>query len=292
MGKDVIVALDFDSKEKTLAFLDRFTEEKPFVKIGMELFYAEGPSIVREIKARGHKIFLDLKLHDLSCDLINFGRHGIQLRLDHRTGFIDKVDRFIRKETICNVPVGKYRCTYQCTIRDLNSMEHLVPLLDSSKDRYCIFNGWLIHHNRLETSLKSRILLYILSVLVQCCGTYTVQLTSGEHRLKHVSRIHCTISLACSHNGVKLIDEHNHFTLRLLNLIKDILKSLFKFTSVLGTGHKSSHIKCKYLLDPLKVIKEDKVKLQMSGSLLPMKIVPCEGDAYTYLVLPVRLAKE
>ena len=65
MGKDVIVALDFDSREKTLALLDRFTEEKPFVKIGMELFYAEGPQIVREIKARGHKIFLDLKLHDI-----------------------------------------------------------------------------------------------------------------------------------------------------------------------------------------------------------------------------------
>ena len=65
MGKDVIIALDFDSKEKTLAFLDRFTGKKPFVKIGMELFYAEGPSIVREIKARGHQIFLDLKLHDI-----------------------------------------------------------------------------------------------------------------------------------------------------------------------------------------------------------------------------------
>ncbi len=65
MGKDVIVALDFDSREKTLAFLDCFTQEKPFVKIGMELFYAEGPSIVRDIRARGHKIFLDLKLHDI-----------------------------------------------------------------------------------------------------------------------------------------------------------------------------------------------------------------------------------
>ena len=65
MGKDVIIALDFDSKEKTLAFLDKFTGRKPFVKIGMELFYAEGPAIVREIKARGHKIFLDLKLHDI-----------------------------------------------------------------------------------------------------------------------------------------------------------------------------------------------------------------------------------
>ena len=65
MGKDVIIACDFDSAEKTFAFLDKFTGRKPFVKIGMELYYAEGPSIVREIKARGHKIFLDLKLHDI-----------------------------------------------------------------------------------------------------------------------------------------------------------------------------------------------------------------------------------
>ena len=65
MGRDVIVACDFDSKEKTFAFLDKFQGRKPFVKIGMELFYAAGPEIVREIKARGHKIFLDLKLHDI-----------------------------------------------------------------------------------------------------------------------------------------------------------------------------------------------------------------------------------
>lgn len=65
MGKDVIIACDFSSKEETLAFLDRFSGKKPYVKIGMELFYAEGPEIVREIKARGHQIFLDLKLHDI-----------------------------------------------------------------------------------------------------------------------------------------------------------------------------------------------------------------------------------
>ena len=65
MGKDVIVACDFASAEQTFAFLDKFTGRKPFVKIGMELYYAEGPSIVRQIKARGHKIFLDLKLHDI-----------------------------------------------------------------------------------------------------------------------------------------------------------------------------------------------------------------------------------
>ena len=65
MGRDVIIACDFSSKDEVMNFLDKFQGKKPFVKIGMELFYAEGPQIVKEIKQRGHKIFLDLKLHDI-----------------------------------------------------------------------------------------------------------------------------------------------------------------------------------------------------------------------------------
>lgn len=65
MGKDVIVACDFAGRNEVMSFLELFTDKKPFLKIGMELFYAEGPQIVRDIKARGHKIFLDLKLHDI-----------------------------------------------------------------------------------------------------------------------------------------------------------------------------------------------------------------------------------
>lgn len=65
MGKDVIIACDFAGREETLTFLDKFTGKKPFLKIGMELFYAEGPQIVKDIKQRGHKVFLDLKLHDI-----------------------------------------------------------------------------------------------------------------------------------------------------------------------------------------------------------------------------------
>lgn len=65
MGKDVIIACDFPGREETMRFLDRFGEERPFIKIGMELYYSAGPDMVRELKDRGHKVFLDLKLHDI-----------------------------------------------------------------------------------------------------------------------------------------------------------------------------------------------------------------------------------
>ena len=93
MGRDVIIALDFENKEKTLAFLDNFKEEKPYVKIGMELFYGEGPSIVKEIKERGHKIFLDLKLHDIPNTvkkaMRNLAKLGVDMTNCHASGTIE-----------------------------------------------------------------------------------------------------------------------------------------------------------------------------------------------------------
>ena len=96
MGKDVIIACDFPSRADVMNFLDKFGDEKPFLKIGMELYYAAGPEIVKEIKARGHKVFLDLKLHDipntvksamkvlsdLGADIVNLPRHAGPSRPD------------------------------------------------------------------------------------------------------------------------------------------------------------------------------------------------------------------
>ena len=98
MGKDVIIALDFSSEKTTMDFLDLFKETKPFVKIGMELFYSTGPQMIRKIKERGHKIFLDLKLHDipntvnkamkalsaLDVDMCNLHASGGKQRMDSR----------------------------------------------------------------------------------------------------------------------------------------------------------------------------------------------------------------
>ena len=91
MGKDVIIACDFASADETLAFLDQF-EKKPFVKIGMELFYAEGPSIVKKLKERGHKVFLDLKLHDIPNTVKKsmkvLGAYGVDIVNVHAAGTI------------------------------------------------------------------------------------------------------------------------------------------------------------------------------------------------------------
>lgn len=91
--RDVIIACDFSSKEATLAFLDQFKDVKPFVKIGMELYYAEGPQIVKDIKARGHKIFLDLKLHDIPNTVYkamkNVAALGVDMTNVHAAGTIE-----------------------------------------------------------------------------------------------------------------------------------------------------------------------------------------------------------
>ncbi len=112
MGKDVIIACDFASKEACLSFLDKFTGRKPFVKIGMELFYAEGPDIVREIKARGHKIFLDLKLHDIPNTVMKAMASLSALDVD-----------------MCNLHAAGARAMMEAAIKGLTRPDGTRPLL-------------------------------------------------------------------------------------------------------------------------------------------------------------------
>lgn len=133
MGKDVIVACDFASAQKTYEFLDLFTERKPFVKIGMELFYAEGPQIVREIKKRGHKIFLDLKLHDIPNTVKK--SMAVLSRLD--------VD-------ICNLHAGGTVKMMEAALEGLTREDGTRPLLIAvtqltSTDQDAMENDLLIH---------------------------------------------------------------------------------------------------------------------------------------------------
>ena len=112
MGKDVIIACDFSDAREVFAFLDRFQEEKPYVKIGMELYYAQGPEIVRQIKERGHKIFLDLKLHDIPNTVKK--AMAVLSRLD--------VD-------MCNLHAGGTRAMMEAAVEGLTRPDGTRPLL-------------------------------------------------------------------------------------------------------------------------------------------------------------------
>ena len=112
MGKDVIVACDFASRQQTMEFLDKFQGAKPFVKIGMELFYAEGPQIVRDIKARGHKIFLDLKLHDIPNTVMKAMRVLSELDVD-----------------MCNIHAAGTRAMMEAAIKGLTRADGSRPML-------------------------------------------------------------------------------------------------------------------------------------------------------------------
>ena len=133
MGKDVIIACDFASAQDTFAFLDRFTSVKPFVKIGMELFYAEGPAIVREIKRRGHRIFLDLKLHDIP--------NTVQKAM----AVLSKLD-----VDICNLHAAGTRRMMEAALAGLTRPDGTRPLLIAvtqltSTDQESMENDLLIH---------------------------------------------------------------------------------------------------------------------------------------------------
>ena len=112
MGKDVIIACDFSSKDEVMNFLDKFKEEKPYVKIGMELFYAAGPEIVREIKKRGHKIFLDLKLHDIPNTVMKAMHVLSELDVD-----------------MCNLHAGGAKPMMEAAIKGLTREDGTRPLL-------------------------------------------------------------------------------------------------------------------------------------------------------------------
>ena len=112
MGKDVIVACDFASRQQTMEFLDKFQGAKPFVKIGMELFYAEGPQIVRDINARGHKIFLDLKLHDIPNTVMKAMRVLSELDVD-----------------MCNIHAAGTRAMMEAAIKGLTRADGSRPML-------------------------------------------------------------------------------------------------------------------------------------------------------------------
>ena len=179
MGKDVIIACDFASKKEVFDFLDKFTEEKPFVKIGMELYYAEGPEIVREIKNRGHKIFLDLKLHDIPNTVMKAMKVLSRLDVDmtnlHAAGTKRMMEAAITGLTREDGSRPMLIAVTQLTSTDQESMENDL-LIKEPIDRVVMHYA----HNAMEAGLDGVVCSPLEAGKVHdTCGSGFVTVTPG-----------------------------------------------------------------------------------------------------------------
>ena len=191
---------------------------------------------------------LYLHLHYAARSFIQLCRHGIQLCLYQGACLIHQIYGFIRQETVSNIAVGKHGRAHQRIIQYLYPVIYFVALLKATQYGNGILYRRLINHNRLETPLQGRILLYILSVFIQGGGAYTVQLASCQHGFEHIACIKSSVGLACAYYGMQLIYKEDYLTVTLLYLFKHGFKTLLKLAPVLGSRNQSTHVQAKDLL--------------------------------------------
>ncbi|MBR0413883.1 MAG: orotidine-5'-phosphate decarboxylase [Clostridia bacterium] len=184
MGKDVIIACDFPTAEETMRFLDGFQKEKPFVKIGMELYYAEGPAIVKAIKARGHKIFLDLKLHDIPNTVKR--SMAVLSRLD--------VD-------ICNLHAAGASEMMKAALEGLTRADGTRPLLIAVTQLTSTSDEQLKNELLIETDMAQTVISYAKNAAA--CGLDGVVCSPLETQVVHEN---CGKGFLCITPGIRFAD--------------------------------------------------------------------------------------
>ena len=187
-------------------------------------------------------MLLDLQLSHFPLEYIQLRGHGIDLGPHSGAGFVDEVDGLIGKKSIRNIPVGQGRGGNDGRVGDLHPVENLITLLQSTENGHCVLHGRLLHQHRLKPPLQSGILLYILSILIEGGGSYTVEFSPGQHGLQEVPGIHAALGLPCPHNGMEFVDEQQYPPLRAPDLIQNGLQPLLKLSPVLGPCNESAHV--------------------------------------------------
>ena len=216
------------------------------LQFGQFFFQVAQTALAERIGLLFQADLLDLQLGDAVGQIIHLAGHTVHLSLDHGAGFIHQVDGLIRQEPIGDIAVGQGGGGDQGIVADLDAVEDLVPLLQAAQDGDGVLNGRFVHLHRLEPAFQRGVLLDILAVLVQRRRTDAVQLAAGQHRFEQVARIHGTVGLACTDDGVQLINEEDDLALALLHLVQNALQALLELAAVLCTGHQSAHVQAEH----------------------------------------------
>ena len=193
-------------------------------------------------------MLLDIELQDLPLYLIQLGRLALDLHLELAGSLVHQVDGLVGEEPGCDVTVREdCRCN-DSLILDPHSMVHLVPVLETTENSDCILDRRLLCVDSLEPPLKGCILLHILPVFIQCCGTDTAELATCKRRLEQVGCIHCPLCCPGSHKGMELINKEDDVAVALGHLLEHSLQPLLELAPELGTSHQGSHIEGKQFL--------------------------------------------
>ena len=212
--------------------------------------------------------FLNFQLHDMAADIVQLRGQGIDFRADQGTGLIHQVDGLIRQEPVGDIAVGEGRRSDQGRVLNFDTVENLIPLLESPQDRDGILHRRFGDHYRLEPPLQGGILFNILAVFVQGGGADAVQLTPGQHRFEQVAGIHGAVGLAGAHNGMQFIDKQQNPAFAFPDFLQNGLQAFLKFTAEFRTGDQTAHIQGKngFVLQALRHVSPDNPEGQAFGN--------------------------
>ena len=211
-------------------------------QVGQLLAQLLQPGLAGRVVLLGQRRLLDLQPGHPPGQLVELGRHRVDLGAQHRAGLVDEVDRLVGQEPVGDVAVAERHRGDQRAVLDLHAVEHLEPLAQPAQDRDGVLDRRLVDEHRLEAALQRGVLLDVLAVLVEGGRADHVQLAAGEHRLEHVAGVHRTLGGAGADDGVQLVDEQQDPALGGRDLVQHGLEPLLELAAVLRAGDERAHV--------------------------------------------------
>ena len=185
---------------------------------------------------------LHFVLHDLALDHVDLCRHRVELKLQTRRRFIDKIDCFVRQESVGDIAMRKYGGGNERSVGDSHPMVHLVAFLQSAQNRDRVFHAWLIYHHRLEATLERGVLLDVFAVFIQRGRADRPQFSARKHRLQHVRRVDRSFGRASPDDRVQFVDEKNDLALRIGHFFQERFQAVFEFATELRAGDHRANV--------------------------------------------------
>ena len=184
----------------------------------------------------------NLELNQAALQTVQYLRLGVDLHADTAGRLVDQVNRLVGQLTISDIAMAELGRGNDCTVGNSHLVVNLITLFEATQDRDGVFFARLFYQYFLETTLKRCVLLDVLAVLVERCGTYTVQLTPRQRRLEHVARVHCALALAGTDHYVQFVDKQDDLPFLFRQLVEQCFKTLFELTTELGTSNQRTNI--------------------------------------------------